>query len=113
MGRNVFASFLQTHAACDVWSPVGSLQIALVVPWTLADIHQTLLLVFIVACAALMVWLIWQRLGPGQPVTALVASVLVPAIVVWFPYLNFGQREHLFLAAVGPFAIVLAGRHLG
>jgi len=113
MGRKLFESFFEINTPSNVWLPVVSLKIAHIVPWTLADIHQTLLLVFIVACAAVMVWLIWQRLGPGQPVTALVASVLVPAIVVWFPYLDFGQREHLFLAAMGPFAIVLAGRYLG
>lgn len=113
MGRTLFDSFFEINTPSNVWLPVVALKLSHILPWMLADVFQAGLFLFIVACAAATVWLIRQRLEPGQPVTMLVASVLVPALVVWFPYLHFGQREQLFLASLGPFAVIVGGRYLG
>jgi hypothetical protein len=112
-GRHLYESFFEINAPSNVWLPMLSLWISSFVPWTLGDIHQTLLFLFTVLCSGLTVWLTSQRIGNHLQVTLLVVSVLVPAIFIWLPHSDFGEREHLFLAAMGPFTVIVGGRHMG
>lgn len=112
-GRRLFVDFFEFNTPSNAWLPVISVIIARGLPLYLADIHAALLISLVSASAALTLWLMWRQTGATRPTVLLVAAVLLPALLLWYPNYDFGQREPFFFAAMAPFAAVSLGRHAG
>jgi hypothetical protein len=112
-GRRLFVEFFEFNMPSNAWLPVISVALARGLPFYLADIHVALLICLVSAAAALTLWVMWRQLAPTRPTTLLVAAVLLPALFLWYPNYDFGQREPFFFAAMAPFAAVSLGRHAG
>jgi hypothetical protein len=110
-GRDLHDTFAGDMPS-NVWLPVLSLRLSDTLGMVYADVHQALLLVFVVACAILM----------ARPITAvasrgsLVAVASAPwtlAVLLFVPRYAFGQRDHLFAAGFVPLVTTLGARTLG
>lgn len=112
-GLRAYVDFFEINTPANIWLPFVAVKLSQVLPYYRADLLMTLLIVFIAICTVFTVWLIWQRLAPAFPVTVIVSATVVPYISFWFPGYDFGQREPMFFAAMGPYAAIVLGRHLG
>ena len=112
-GRRLFVDFFEFNMPSNAWLPMISVVLARGLPFYLADIHVVFLISLVSASAALTLWLMWRQLAASYPTTVLVAAVLLPALFIWYPNYDFGQREPFFFAAMAPFAAVSLGRHTG
>ncbi|MEC9347466.1 MAG: hypothetical protein VYB54_14675 [Pseudomonadota bacterium] len=75
-----------------------------------ADILQIILYLFVLFCSA-VTFALFRNIPAGRHFVLVAAAFVIPFALIVLPRWHFGQREHLFVAAVAPLLVVLWLRH--